>query len=87
MTAAVIGIAIAVVMAAFAVGIFYITHIERRARKNIERKNAEILEHERQMAGSVTDANAKKEELQSGDNRADFDVGIDVLHEYAKKKR
>jgi len=87
MTAAVIGIAAAVVMAVFAVGAFYIAHIERRARKNIERENAEILEHEREMAESIADANAKKEELQSGDNRADFDVGIDVLHEYAKKKR
>lgn len=87
MTAAVIGIAAAVVMAAFAVGAFYIAHIERRARKNLERKNAEILEHERKMAESVTDANAKKEKLQSGNNRVDFDAGIDVLHEYAKKKR
>lgn len=87
MTAAVIGIAAAVVMVAFAVGAFYIAHIERRARKNIERKNAEILEHEKQMAESIADANAKKEELQSGNNRVDFDAGIDVLHEYAKKKR
>ena len=87
MTAAVIGIAAAVVMAAFAGSAFYLVHIERRARKNIERKNAEILEHEKQMAESITDANAKKEELQSGDNRVDFDAGIDVLHEYAKKKR
>ena len=87
MTAAVIGIAAAVVMAAFAVGAFYIAHIERRARKNIERENAEILEHEREMANSIADANAKKEELQSGDNRADFDGGIGVLHEYAKSKR
>ena len=87
MTAAVIGIAAAVVMAAFAVGAFYIAHIERRARKNIERKNAEILEHEREMANSIADANAKKEELQSGNNRVDFDAGIDVLHDYAKKKR
>ena len=87
MTAAVIGIAAAVVMAAFAGSAFYLVHIERRARKNIERKNAEILEHEKQMAESIADANAKKEELQSGDNRADFDGGIGVLHEYAKKKR
>ena len=87
MTAAVIGIAAAVVMAAFAGGAFYVAHIERRARKNIEQKNAEILEHEREMANSITDANAKKEELQSGNNRVDFDAGIDVLHEYAKKKR
>ena len=87
MTGTIISIAIAIVMAAFAGGAFYVAHIERRARKNIEQKNAEILEHEREMANSITDANAKKEELQSGDNRADFDVGIDVLHEYAKKKR
>ena len=87
MTAAVIGIAAAVVMAAFAGSAFYLVHIERRARKNIERKNAEILEHEKQMAESITDANAKKEKLQSGDNRVDFDGGIGVLHEYAKKKR
>lgn len=87
MTAAVIGIAAAVVMAAFAVGAFYIAHIERRARKNIERKNAEILEHEREMAESIADANAKKEELQSGDSRVDFDGGIGVLHEYAQKRR
>ena len=87
MTAAVIGIAAAVVMAAFAVGAFYIAHIERRARKNIERKNAEILEHEREMAESIADANAKKEELQSGDNRADFDAGLGVLHDYAQKRR
>ena len=87
MTAAVIGIAAAVVMVAFAVGAFYIAHIERRARKNIERKNTEILEHEKQMAESIADANAKKEELQSGNNRVDFDAGIDVLHEYAKSKR
>ena len=87
MTGTIISTAISVVMAAFAVGAFYIAHIERRARKNIERKNAEILEHEKQMAESIADANAKKEELQSGDNRVDFDTGIDVLHEYAKKKR
>ena len=87
MTAAVIGIAAAVVMAAFAGSAFYLVHIERRARKNIERKNAEILEHEKQMAESIADANAKKEELQSGDNRVDFDGGIGVLHDYAKKKR
>ena len=87
MTAAVIGIAATVVMAAFAAGAFYIAHIERRARKNIERENAEILEHEREMANSIADANAKKEKLQSGDNRVDFDGGIGVLHEYAKKKR
>lgn len=87
MTGTIISTAISVVMAVFAGGAFYIAHIERRARKNIEQKNAEILEHEREMANSITDANAKKEELQSGDNRADFDVGIDVLHEYAKKKR
>ena len=87
MTAAVIGIAAAVVMAVFAVGAFYIVHIERRARKDLERKNSEILEHEREMANSIADANAKKEKLQSGDNRADFDGGIDVLHEYAKSKR
>ena len=87
MTAAVIGIAAAVVMAAFAGSAFYIAHIERRARKNIERKNVEILEHEREMANSIAEANAKKEALQSGDNRADFDASVDVLHEYAKKKR
>lgn len=87
MMAAVIGIAAAITMAAFAAGAFYIAHIERRARKNIERKNAEILEHEKQMAESIADANAKKEELQSGNNRVDFDGGIGVLHEYAKKKR
>ena len=87
MTGTIISIVLAVVMAAFAVGAFYIAHIERRARKNTERKNVEILEHEREMANSVADANAKKEELQSGDNRADFDASVDVLHEYAKKKR
>lgn len=87
MTAAVIGIAAAITMAAFAGSAFYIAHIERRARKNIERKNVEILEHEREMANSIADANAKKEELQSGDNRVDFDASVDVLHEYAKKKR
>lgn len=87
MTAAVIGIVAAITMAAFAAGAFYIAHIERRARKNLERKNSEILEHEREMANSIADANAKKEKLQSGDNRADFDGGIDVLHEYAKSKR
>ena len=86
MTGTIISIAIAVVMAAFAAGAFYIAHIERRARKNIERENAEILEHEREMANSIADANAKKEKLQSGDSRVDFDAGIDVLHEYAKKK-
>lgn len=87
MTGTIISIAIVVVMAAFAGGAFYVAHIERRARKNIEQKNAEILEHEREMANSITDANAKKEELQSGNNRADFDASVDVLHEYAKKKR
>ena len=87
MTGTIISIVLAVVMAAFAGSAFYIAHIERRARKNIERKNVEILEHEREMANSVADANAKKEELQSGDNRADFDASVDVLHEYAKKKR
>ena len=87
MTGTIISIALAVVMAAFAVGTFYIAHIERRARKNIERENAGRLEHEREMANSIADANAKKEELQSGDNRVDFDGGIGVLHEYAKKKR
>ena len=87
MTGTIISIVLAVVMAAFAGSAFYIAHIERRARKNIERKNVEILEHEREMANSVADANAKKEELQSGDNRADFDTSVDVLHEYAKKKR
>lgn len=86
MTGTIISIAIAVVMAAFAGGAFYIAHIERRARKNIERENAGRLEHERQMAESIADANAKKEKLQSGDNRVDFDGGIGVLHEYAKKK-
>lgn len=87
MTGTIISIALAVVMAAFAGSAFYLAHIERRARKNIEQKNAEILKHEREMANGIADANAKKEELQSGDNRADFDASIDVLHEYAKKKR
>ena len=87
MTAAVIGIAAAVVMAVFAVGAFYIVHIERRARKDAEKEQAEIREHERERTEAITDANAKKEKLQSGDNRADFDGGIDVLHEYAKSKR
>ena len=87
MTAAVIGIAAAVVMAAFAGSAFYLVHIERRARKNIERENAEILEHEREMANSIADANAKKEELQSGDSRVDFDGSIGVLHDYAQKRR
>ncbi|MBC6721337.1 hypothetical protein [Treponema sp. Marseille-Q4130] len=87
MTVAVIGIAAAVVMAAFAGSAFYLVHIERRARKNIERKNAEILEHEREMANSIADANAKKEELQSGNSRDDFSAGIDLLHKYAKNKR
>lgn len=87
MTGTIISIILAVVMAAFAGSAFYIAHIERRARKNIERKNVEILEHEREMANSIADANAKKEELQSGDNCADFDASVDVLHEYAKKKR
>ena len=48
MTAAVIGIAAAVVMAVFAVGAFYIVHIERRARKGAEKEQAEIREHERE---------------------------------------
>ena len=87
MTGTIISTAISVVMAVFAAGAFYLVHIERRERKNIERKNAEILEHEKQMAESIADANAKKEELQSGDSRVDFDGGIGVLHEYAKKKR
>jgi|GEM_PF-2498295 hypothetical protein len=87
MTGTIISIAIAVVMAAFAVGAFYIAHTERRARKNLERKNAEILEHERKMAESIADANAKKEKLQSGNSRDDFSAGIDLLHKYAKNKR
>ncbi|ERF61775.1 hypothetical protein HMPREF0860_1593 [Treponema socranskii subsp. socranskii VPI DR56BR1116 = ATCC 35536] len=87
MTGTIISTAISVVMAVFAAGAFYIAHIERRARRKVNREYMEMVEHERQMAGSVTDANAKKEELQSGDNSADFDAGIDVLHEYAEKKR
>lgn len=87
MTGTIVSIAIAVVMAVFATGAFYIAHIERRERKSVERENAEIREHEKQTTSSIADANAKKEALQSGDNRADFNAGIDVLHEYAKKKR
>lgn len=87
MTAAVIGIAAAVVMAVFAVGAFYIVHIERRARKGAEKEQAEIREHERERTEAITDANAKKEELQSGDNRADFDATVGVLHDYAQKRR
>ena len=87
MTGMVISIALTVVMAVFAGGAFYVAHIERRARKNIERENAELLDHERQMAESIADANAKKEELQSGNNRVDFDAGLGVLHDYAQKRR
>ena len=87
MTKTIISTAISVVMAVFTAGAFYIAHIERRARRKRNREYMEILEHEKQMAESIADANAKKEELQSGDNRVDFDAGIDVLHEYAKKKR
>ena len=87
MTAAVIGIAAALVMAAFAGSAFFIARIERRERKNGEKENAELRKHERDMAGSIADANAQKEKLQSGDSRADFDASVGILHEYAKKNR
>ena len=60
MTAAVIGIAAALVMAAFAGSAFFIARIERRERKNGEKENAELRKHERDMAGSIADANAKR---------------------------
>ena len=87
MTGTIISIAIAVVMTAFAAGAFYIAHIERRARRKVNREYMEMVEHEKQMAESIADANAKKEELQSGDNCIDFDASVDILHEYAKNKR
>ena len=87
MTGTIISTAISVVMAVFAAGAFYIAHIAQRARKKADREYMEKWEHEKQMAESITGANAKKEELQSGDNRVDFDASVDVLHEYAKKKR
>lgn len=87
MTAAVIGIVSAIITTALAGFSFYIAYIERRARKKTEREYMEKWEHEKQMAESVTDANAKKEKLQSGNSRDDFSAGIDLLHEYAKKKR
>ncbi|MFC2478678.1 MAG: hypothetical protein ACFNQG_06590 [Treponema socranskii subsp. buccale] len=87
MTAAVIGIVSAIITTALAGFSFYIAYIERRARKKTEREYMEKWEHEKQMAESVTDANAKKEKLQSGNSRDDFSAGIDLLHKYAKNKR
>jgi len=87
MTAAVIGIVSAIITTALAGFSFYIAYIERRARKKTEREYMEKWEHEKQMAESVTDANAKKEKLQSGNSRDDFSAGIDLLHEYTKKAR
>lgn len=87
MTRTIISMAITVFMSVFSLVAFCIAHIAQRARRKAEREYMEKWEHEKQTAESIADANAKKEELQSGDNRVDFDAGIDVLHEYAKKKR
>lgn len=87
MTGTIIGIAATVVLAILAGFAFYIAHGEKQARRKAESENREIREHEARMSESITKTNAKKESLQSGDSRADFSAGIDVLHEFAKKKR
>ena len=87
MTRTIISMVLTFFMFVFSLVAFCIAHIAQRARKKADREYMEKWEHEKQMAESIADANAKKEELQSGDNRADFDAGIDVLHEYAEKKR
>jgi hypothetical protein len=87
MTRTIISMVLSFFMFVFSLVAFCIAHIAQRARRKAEREYMEKWKHEKQMAESVTDANAKKEELQSGDNRADFDATVGVLHDYAQKRR